>query len=89
MFFFIIITDNSQLNIIGSRPPTLFPQLNTEINYICPSVILMKQKNMLSFSGNAVVREAFLLHRFSYLSQTHAQISHRSLLRILWMQRNI
>ena len=50
MFFFIIITNNSQLNIIGSRPSTpFFSQLNTEINYICPSLVIceIKQKYTL------------------------------------------
>ena len=40
-----------------------FSQLNTAINYICPSVCCgvceMKQKNTLSFSGNKVVCDAF------------------------------
>ena len=49
----------------------------------------MKQKNMLSFSVEPVVRDTFLLRRFFYLSLTHAPIFHRSMLRILWMQRNI
>ena len=48
----------------------------------------IKQKNTLSFSGNAVVRDAFLLHRFFNLSLTHAPIFHRSM-RMLWMQLNI
>ena len=43
---------------------------------------------MLSFSGNAVVRDGFLLRRFFYLSLTHAPI-YRRLMRMLWMQRNI
>ena len=74
-------------------PPfhSLFSQLNTEINFICPRLVIceMKQKNQLSFSGKAVVCDIFLLRCFFYLSLTHAPIIHQSMLLILWMQRNI
>ena len=68
---------------------SLFSQLNTEITWIYLLVRCeMKPKKMLSSSGNAVVRDAFLVHCFFYLSGTHAPIFHRSM-RMLWMQRNI
>ena len=45
----------------------------------------MKPKKTRSSSGNAVVRDAFLVRWLFYLSVTHAPIFHRS----MWMQRNI
>ena len=50
--------------------------------------MLNEAKNYAFFSGNAVVRDAFLLRHFFYLSLTHAPIFHRSMLWILWMQQN-
>ena len=50
----------------------------------------MKQKNTLSFPGNAVAHGAFLPTSFLlFLSQTHAPVYHRSMPRMSWMQRNI
>ena len=45
----------------------------------------MKPKKTLSSSGNAVIRDAFLVLCFFFLSLTHAPIFHRS----MRMQRNI
>ena len=52
-------------------------------------VIFERIWNTLSFSGNVVIPNAFLLRRFFYLSLTHDAIFHQSMLQILWMQRNI
>ena len=48
----------------------------------------MKPKEALSSSGNAVVRNAFLIRCFSYLFLTRAPIFNLSM-RMLWMQRNM
>jgi hypothetical protein len=46
------------------------------------------KKNTLSFSGDIVVSQRLSSSSFLLLSLTHAPIIGRSMLRILWMQRN-
>ena len=91
-FFLLLLLLSSQLNIIGPHlsTPWLLSLTQKSTTFVqLLDICEMRQENTLSFSVNAVVHDAFLLRCFFYLSLTHAQIFQRSMLRILWLQRNI